>query len=144
MSPAPRPPNRCSTLRRMCLPAGFLWASPVTLFGLLHGLLTLATGGRGTFYAGAFEFCGGWAAFFLRNLVPLRGASAVTFGHVILGVDQAALDAAREHEHVHIRQYMRWGLFFIPAYLGCWLYLLLRGADPYLDNPFEKEAFQRR
>jgi hypothetical protein len=66
----------------------------------------------------------------------------MTLGHVILGRDTAALAATREHERVHVRQYERWGPLFIPAYLGCSLYLWLRRRDPYYDNPFEVEAYE--
>ena len=70
-------------------------------------------------------------------------AIAITFGHTILGVDQRTLDGVRVHEHVHVRQYERWGPFFLPAYLTCSAWLWLRGGHPYLDNPFEVEAFQK-
>jgi hypothetical protein len=30
----------------------------------------------------------------------------------------------------------------IPAYLLASLYAYLRGRNPYLDNPFEREAFE--
>jgi hypothetical protein len=42
---------------------------------------------------------------------------------------------------VHVRQYERWGPFFIPAYLLCSVWLMLRGYNAYLDNPFEVEAY---
>ncbi len=65
----------------------------------------------------------------------------MTLGHVILGRDAECLDSSRDHEHVHVRQYERWGAFFIPAYLGASVYCWLRGYDAYLDNPFEREAY---
>jgi hypothetical protein len=42
---------------------------------------------------------------------------------------------------VHIRQYERWGVFMVPLYLLAGAVLYLRGFDPYLDNPFEREAY---
>ncbi|HWP11656.1 MAG TPA: hypothetical protein VNN06_07530, partial [Ramlibacter sp.] len=66
---------------------------------------------------------------------------AITFGHVILAVDQVSLCAARAHEQVHVRQYERWGPFFIPAYLLSSLVQVARGRRPYLDNRFELEAY---
>ena len=41
-----------------------------------------------------------------------------------------------------MRQYERWGPFFLPAYLLSSLVALLLGRDPYLDNRFEREAFR--
>jgi hypothetical protein len=51
------------------------------------------------------------------------------------------MDACREHELVHVRQYERWGPLFVPAYLLCWLVQMLRGKSGYWDNPFEREAY---
>jgi hypothetical protein len=65
----------------------------------------------------------------------------MTLGHAVFGRDRAALDLTRQHEHVHVRQYSRWGLFFIPADLGWSSWLYLRGRDGYRDNPFEVEAY---
>lgn len=67
----------------------------------------------------------------------------MTLGHVILGQDEICLAQSREHEHVHVRQVERWGIFFFPAYLGASAWLWLRGdPNPYYNNPFEKEAFR--
>ena len=118
------------------------WASPWTLLGLAIGVVGLASGGRAQRIGGAIEFSGGAAAWLLRHAPLLRGAAAVTFGHVILGQTPADLDACRSHEHVHVRQYERWGAAFIPAYLACSLWLWLRGRNWYLENPFEIQAYR--
>jgi len=39
-----------------------------------------------------------------------------------------------------VDQYQRWGLLFVPMYLGVGLLLKLQRKDPYWDNPFEIEA----
>jgi hypothetical protein len=65
----------------------------------------------------------------------------MTLGHSILGQSAAALDIARDHEHVHVRQCERWGPLFPFAYLGISLWLWLIGRDAYRDNPFEVEAY---
>lgn len=70
------------------------------------------------------------------------GAAAMTFGHTILGQDDYQLNRARDHEHVHVRQYERWGPVFGPAYVLCSLWLWFRGYNAYLDNPFEVEAYR--
>lgn len=120
---------------------GYLWALPVTLLGLLLGLLTLLTGGHMQIVRGAFEFWGGLMRLFLKHHFLAKNASAMTLGHVIFGQTLEDLTFARDHEHVHVRQFARWGIFMVPAYLGCSLWLWLRGKNPYFDNPFEKEAY---
>jgi len=117
------------------------WAVPYSLLGLLFGLAVVAFGGRAQLRAGALEFGGGRLGRLAARLpAPLRFC-AITFGHVILGTDAATLAAVRAHEQVHVRQYERWGIFFLPAYLLCSLFELLRGRRPYLDNAFEREAY---
>ena len=121
----------------------YLWAAPWTAFGLFWGMIGLVTGGRAQLVQGVVEFRGGLPAWLLRRAPLAGGAAAITFGHTVLARTQDDLDASRSHERIHVRQYERWGLFFIPAYLLCSLLLLLRGRSPYWDNPFEKEAYER-
>jgi hypothetical protein len=118
-----------------------VWTLPWTLAGLLVGSTALLSGGRAQRVCGVIEFHGGLVAWLLRYAA--RGASAMTIGRVILGRSAAALDHARDHEHVHVQQYERWGPLFIPAYLLCGAWLRLRGKHPYWDNPFEREAYGR-
>lgn len=67
----------------------------------------------------------------------------MTLGHVVWGQDAKCLARSRDHEHVHVRQYERWGPLFIPAYLLASLIAWRRGLDPYMDNPFEVEAYRK-
>jgi len=90
---------------------------------------------------GVIEFHGGFPAWLLRRAPLIGGAAAITFGHTVLARTQEDLDASRSHERIHVRQYERWGLFFIPAYLLCSLWLLFLRQSPYWDNPFEREAY---
>lgn len=92
-------------------------------------------------HSGAVEFGGGRIGKLVSRLPAPFGFSAITFGHVILGIDHAVLTVVRSHEHVHVRQYERWGALFVPAYLVSSLLQLVRGRDPYLDNCFEREAY---
>ncbi len=117
-----------------------VWVSPASVVGLMVGLLGLATGGGVQRVGAVLEFHGGAIAWLLQRgfLVP---AAAMTLGHVVVGQTQFDLECCREHELVHVRQYQRWGPFFIPAYLLASLWLWLRGRDPYRDNPFEREAY---
>lgn len=122
----------------------YLWAFPTTSLGLLFVPLALLSGGRLALVRGALEIHGGLVTWFLRHAVPLpRGAAAVALGHVILGRSPAHLDRCRAHEHVHVRQAERWGLWLVPAYLLSSLLAYLRGRDPYRDNRFEREAYGR-
>ncbi len=125
-------------------PLRYLWAFfPNTLIGLSLALLARATGGRVTVIDGVVEAQGGAVAWLLRHAVPLStGASAITFGHVVLGRNQACLDLTRAHERVHVRQYERWGPLFLPAYGVSSLLVWRRGGDAYRGNRFEAEAFR--
>jgi hypothetical protein len=121
---------------------GYLWASPATALGLVFLPLAWVSGGRTKLVHGVIEIQGGFVAWFLRHCFPLiGGAAACTLGHVVLGQDQECLDGCRTHEHVHVRQYERWGPLMLPLYLGSSLVAWLRGQDPYRDNVFEREAF---
>jgi hypothetical protein len=118
-----------------------VWAGPNSILGLLIGAGMLAMGGRGALVRGACEFSGGRGAKWFLWL-PNGPIAAITFGHVILGASPESLQRARDHEHVHIRQYERWGPLFIPAYLMCSMVLFFLGRDMYRDNPFEVEAYR--
>jgi hypothetical protein len=111
------------------------------VLGLLFVPAAWLSGGKVRFVQGAVEIHGGLVGVLLRQRLPGVGsAAAMTLGHVILARDQDCLDQSRRHEHVHIRQYERWGPLMLPLYLLTSGILYLRGLDPYLDNPFEREA----
>jgi hypothetical protein len=121
-----------------------LWVLPYTLFGLLIGIVGLATGAKGQILNGVIEFYGGGIGWLLKLFFWGRGAAALTIGHVILGLNKDYLNSSRNHELVHVRQFERWGIFMGPAYLGCSIFLWLTGKDSYYDNPFEKEAYREK
>lgn len=117
------------------------WASPWSLLGLAVGLAgMLGRGARVARHGPTLEFSSPSLARFLQRLP--NSPTALTLGHVILGRTPVALDVARRHERVHVRQYERWGPLFVPAYLLCSAWVYLGGRDPYWDNPFERQAFQ--
>jgi len=136
-----RPPTGHLQMHLITRAAYIAWAFPNTMLGFSLGLIGLLTGGRLLVRRGVLEFCGGGVRWMLQRGSPGGFASAITFGHTILARDETSLDLCREHEHVHVRQYERWGPFFLPAYLLCSLVLWLRGRDAYRDNPFEREAY---
>lgn len=92
---------------------------------------------------GVLEVHGGLVTLILKrgNRWVAGPIAAMTLGHVVIGCDEATLRMTRRHERVHVRQYERWGPFFIPVYLGCSAWLGMRGYNSYLDNPFEIEAY---
>ncbi len=118
----------------------YVWAFPVTLLGLPFVPLTLLTGGRVRLEHGVLEVYGGAARFFLRHCL-LIDAQAMCLGHVILGQDRDSLELARDHEHVHVRQCERWGVFIIPAYVLSSWWAWRCGKNFYYDNRFEREAY---
>ena len=118
-----------------------IWASPNSLLGVLVGVLGMLSGGGVQFRQGCLEFYGGLIAKLLRCTPMGTFIAAMTLGHTILGINREVLDTVRAHEQVHVRQYERWGPFFLPAYLGWSLILRIQKRDPYLDNPFEVEAY---
>jgi hypothetical protein len=99
----------------------------------------LAAGGQARWRHGAIECYGG----LLGRWARYQRFAAITLGHVILA--RNARDARRwaAHERVHVHQYERWGLLFVPAYLVAGAWQGLRGHSPYTDNPFEKEAHSK-
>ncbi len=122
---------------------GIVWASPYTLIGLCLGVLGLCTGGRAQMRGRAIEFYGGAVAWVVRHLPPGPTTLAFTLGHTILGQTDSALEIARDHEMVHVRQYERWGPFMGPAYLMASLFVWCTGRRAYRDNPFEREAYDQ-
>lgn len=119
----------------------YLWAAPYSLLGLALGLLAMLGGARWHVHRGALEVGGGRVGWAVSQLPPPFAFSAMTMGHVILGTDHAALAELRQHEHVHVRQYERWGPLFLPAYLAASVLAWLRGHDPYRENYFERQAY---
>lgn len=117
-----------------------LWAAPCSLLGIVVGAAAIATGGRGRRIGRVLEFHGGAVRWLLEHF-PGQPA-AMTLGHTVLGRTTAELEFCRSHELVHVRQYERWGPFFLPAYLLASLWLWLAGRDPYRENPFEIEAYR--
>src|SRR5688572_18058135 len=114
--------------------ARYLWALPASGIGLVLAMLALWRG-RLRVTDGVVEAHGPLLRWPMTHLGLLRGGiAAITFGHVVLGQDARALADTRSHERVHVRQYERWGIVFLPAYLGASLFAAIRGQDPYVDN----------
>jgi hypothetical protein len=120
----------------------YAWAAPDTVLGFVFGFVGWLFGASARFNNGTVQFCGG-RLFGRAGLLPSRYSfCAITFGHVILAENQATLAAVRLHEEVHVRQYERWGPFFVPAYLLSSLVQVICGGNPYRDNCFERQAYE--
>jgi hypothetical protein len=128
-------------MSRVLLIFRLLWAAPWTLLGMLLGTAAVLTGGGMQHVGCVLEFHGGLLNHLLRWVPIAGGAAAMTLGHCVIARTQADLDYSRRHELVHVAQYERWGPLFVPAYLACSAWMWLIGRDPYLDNPFEEEAY---
>jgi hypothetical protein len=131
-------------IRRLATLAGrsarYAWAFPATAIGLGFALLAMLSGARPRLVDGVIEVAGGGTRTLVLLLPKALRFVAITFGHVVLGLDHATLRAVRSHEHVHVRQYERWGVLFFALYLASSLWQLIRGRSPYFDNRFEREA----
>jgi len=118
----------------------YLWALPYTLIGALFTPFVLATGGRAHVLDGVLELYGPLPEFWLRRVALVPNAAAITIGHVVLARDREALEFTRAHERAHVRQFERWGLAFVPAYLVAGAWALLSGDGAYRGNYFERDA----
>jgi len=119
----------------------YTWAAPNTVLGIVAGLGMLCLGGRVQFVAGVAEFHGGWTGRCVNALAGRFRFGAMTLGHVILGISQTELSALRTHEHVHVRQYEQWGLFFLPAYALSSVWQVTQGRSAHRNNFFEMQAY---
>jgi hypothetical protein len=131
------------TLAHMMKGVRYLWAMPATCVGLFFGLAAVLAGATVRLVDGVVEIAGGRLPAFVSRLPAWARFGAITFGHVIIGLGHGVLERARAHEHVHVRQYERWGVLFFPLYAGSSLVQLCKGRDPYWNNCFEREAYSR-
>jgi hypothetical protein len=120
--------------------AAIAWAFPTTALGLTMLPFVLLGGGRVRRAGGFLEAHGGALGRLLERGIPVRGIVAFTLGHVVVARDAASAEAWRAHERAHVKQSERWGPLFLPAYAAVALWTFARGAHPYRDHPFEREA----
>ena len=116
----------------------YLWVAPVTLFGLVLALIAYWLGASVKRRFGVLEVAGNSRTPLLRSIS--NQFDAITLGHVILGRNHGTLTRWRSHEHVHVRQYERWGVLFPVLYVLASFKALLTGKRFYWDNVFEVEA----
>lgn len=108
--------------------AAYVWASPLSLAGLL---VSLASGARPQVREGVLVFPGvqGAAEWLLR----VRGFQATAWGHVVIARSDPS-PSLLAHELVHVRQAERLGPLFAP------LYGILYLAYGYARHPMERAA----
>ena len=74
-------------VRHVLIIARYAWALPATFAGLLLSLIAFAFGARGRVVGGAVEIAGGRIDRCISMLPPYCRFAAITFGHVIIGLD---------------------------------------------------------
>ncbi len=127
-------PNACRALQ-------YLWAAPATFAGLFLVALAWQGGTRWRWHDGVLEVSSPRIAWWLgRAWHGGSGFAAVTLGHVVLGRCEQTLARCRVHERAHVRQFERWGLLLLPAYLVAGVLARIKGGDSYFDNHFEVQA----
>lgn len=79
------------------------------------------------------------ALWFRAHLIPVQ---AQALGRYVLSRDPLSPDMLA-HEFEHIRQWERFGPFYLPIYFGWSAVAALRGKRAYWDNGFELAACKR-
>ncbi len=118
----------------------YTWAAPATVLGVLVAIPACLLGARAAIIDGVVEVAGGRLGDLLTRMPSSFRFAAITFGHIVIAIDERALAGCRAHEHVHVRQYERWGIFFFPLYFASSAWQLVRGRSPYWHNYFERQA----
>jgi hypothetical protein len=112
-------------LLRIAQGLGVVWASPMTLAGLIAGGVAMAGGARARWSDAALVF----------HRFPLGPGGAMTLGNVILHTGRSLDESAPtyacvahggnervrlgDHERAHVYQYMALGPLFLPLYFLC-------------------------
>lgn len=119
----------------------YIWPIPYTLLGAALGLLAIMMGAKAQCKQGVLAIAGGQLPQLIKRLPLSKTFVAITLGHVILSENKHVQAQFWRHECVHVRQYERWGVLFVPAYClaGAWVWA--QGKHIYRDNPFELEAY---
>ncbi|MPZ71955.1 MAG: hypothetical protein GEU74_01785 [Nitriliruptorales bacterium] len=119
------PPAPRSALTRL---VAAMWASPVTLAGLLAGA---GSATRPRFVDGIVLFAP--ARGITGLLIRRRGFTAAGLGHVVIALEEPSASLLA-HELAHVRQAERLGPFMAPAYLA------LLAVHGYRHHPMERAA----
>ena len=121
---------------------GIIWASPLTLCGLLLALPVLLWKGQLRLLLGRMPalLVTGPAADFLLHKHPFGPMCAMAIGHVVIGESRGLTPRILVHELVHVRQASQWGFLFPLVYFAASAWAALCGKDAYWHNVFEIAA----
>ncbi len=120
--------------------ARYLWAAPCSAVGIVVALLYYPFGASVRLANGVLEVAVFGRSDRGRTVSTNVRFSAITLGHIVIGLTHQELKRLRSHELAHVRQYERWGLAFFLAYPLSSLLQLASGRSPYLHNRFGIEA----
>lgn len=116
-----------------------IWLGPVTTLGLLLAAFSKSKYSM-PYYDGYLYEANGFILKFLNK----GHFSAITIGQLVFIKDLMRTIINRPsllvHEHKHIQQGFKWGIFWPFAYLGASFWAYKQGLDIYHDNCFEVEA----
>lgn len=121
---------------------GVVWASPLTLVGLLLALpVVLCKGHVQVVHGHTFAILArGPFADAMLNRHPFGVMNAMALGHVVIAMHEGLSSRVLVHELAHVRQAAHWGIVFPFAYLAASAWAALRGKDAYWHNRFERAA----
>ncbi|HYO51522.1 hypothetical protein [Archangium sp.] len=128
-----------SSMRKVLWFAGYVWALPVTIPGLMLAMLFARL--ESVDEEGILHFVvepGGPLAWYVRHF----NIAAFTLGAVVIysGADGPRQVRLVRHERVHVMHTLVLGPLFLPLYGLASLWQLAHGRDPYRDNWFEVRA----
>lgn len=129
-------------IHRIAVVLGIVWASPLSMIGLLFGIPIMLLRGRAYLIhddTPALLIRGPFADFLLARH-PFGAMCAMAIGHIVIGEKQGLTRQILTHELAHVRQAARWGILFPFAYLAASAWAILRGRDAYWHNTFEIAA----
>jgi hypothetical protein len=129
-------------LSRIHILLGILWASPLTLAGMLLALPVVLL--RGHVQLLTTPTCAvlvrGPFADRMLSRHPFGAMTAMAIGHIIIAEHRGLSARVLVHELAHVRQAERWGILFPLAYLASSAWAALHGRDAYWHNRFEIAA----
>ena len=137
--PHTRPKRGVARLKTL---AGIVWASPLSLCGLVLTVPILI--GRGRLCLVQAEtpalLISGRVANYMLARHPFGAMCAMAIGHVVIADRQSLTPRILTHELAHVRQAAVWGALFPFAYCASSLWAVMRGRDAYWFNSFEEAA----
>jgi hypothetical protein len=121
---------------------GILWASPLTLVGVVLALPILL--GRGKIHVVRTStpalMVSGPVADYMLDRHPFGAMCAMAIGHVVIAEARGLTPQVLTHELEHVKQAACWGVLFPVVYLGASAWAALHGQDAYWNNVFEVAA----